>query len=96
MPEQQSKRRLAAILAADVVGYSRLLGDDEAGTLARLRALRAEIIDPLMAEHAGRVFKTAGDRTKHCCRRCDPIFVPATVSRRSATRTTWPSGVTLF
>jgi adenylate cyclase len=54
-------RRLAAILAADVVGYSRQLGADEAGTLERLRALRAEVIDPLMAEHGGRVFKTTGD-----------------------------------
>jgi adenylate cyclase len=54
-------RRLAAILAADVVGYSRLIGADEAGTLARLRALRCEVVDPLVAENGGRVFKTAGD-----------------------------------
>ncbi len=61
MVEHQTKRRLAAILAADVVGYSRLLGADEAATLGRLRALRREVIDPLLAEHQGRVFKTTGD-----------------------------------
>jgi adenylate cyclase len=52
-------RRLAAILAADVVGYSRQIGSDEAGTLARLRAVRVEVIDPLLAEHGGRLFKRA-------------------------------------
>ncbi len=61
MVEHQTERRLAAILAADVVGYSRLLGADEAATLARLRTLKREVIDPLMAEHGGRVFKTTGD-----------------------------------
>ena len=55
------ERRLAAILAADVVGYSRQMGADEAGTMARLRALRAEVIEPLLAEHRGRLFKTIGD-----------------------------------
>jgi adenylate cyclase len=54
-------RRLAAILAADVVGYSRLIGADEPGTLARLAALRSTVIDPQMAEYGGRVFKTTGD-----------------------------------
>src|SRR5437660_534187 len=54
-------RRLAAILAADVVGYSRLMGADEDGTLERLRALRAELIDPRIAEHHGRIVKTTGD-----------------------------------
>jgi adenylate cyclase len=54
-------RRLAAILAADVVGYSRLIGTDEPGTLAKLAALRASVIDPQMAEYGGRVFKTTGD-----------------------------------
>ena len=44
-------RRLAAILAADVVGYSRLIGDDEEGTLDRLRSIRAEVVDPTIAEH---------------------------------------------
>src|SRR5258707_10007420 len=55
------ERRLAAILAADVAGYSRLMGADEEGTLARLKALRAEVIDPRIAEHNGRIVKTTGD-----------------------------------
>jgi adenylate cyclase len=54
-------RRLAAILAADVAGYSRLLGRDEAGTLARLTALRRKLVDPKIAEHKGRLVKTMGD-----------------------------------
>jgi adenylate cyclase len=54
-------RRLAAILAADVAGYSRLMGVDEEGTLARLKALRAELIDPAIAGHHGRIVKTTGD-----------------------------------
>jgi len=54
-------RRLAAILAADVVGYSRLMEKDEAATLAALKAHRAEIIDPLIAEHGGRIVKLMGD-----------------------------------
>src|SRR5258706_1235716 len=54
-------RRLAAILAADVAGYSRLIGADEEGTLNRLTAIRVEIIDPKIAEHRGRIVKTTGD-----------------------------------
>jgi len=54
-------RKLAAILAADVVGYSRLAGVDEDRTLARLRALRSDLIDPTMAVHRGRVVKRMGD-----------------------------------
>jgi adenylate cyclase len=54
-------RRLSAILAADVVGYSRLMGEDEAGTLAALRAHRAEIFDPAIAERGGRLVKLMGD-----------------------------------
>jgi TolB-like protein/class 3 adenylate cyclase len=54
-------RRLAAILAADVAGYSRLIGADEEGTLNRLRSIRAEVIDPKIAEHRGRIVKTTGD-----------------------------------
>jgi class 3 adenylate cyclase len=54
-------RRLAAILAADVAGYSRLMGADEEGTLERLKALRRELLDPKIAEHRGRVVKTTGD-----------------------------------
>jgi uncharacterized protein YbjT (DUF2867 family) len=51
-------RRLAAILAADVAGYSRLMGADEEGTLERLRALRRELVNPKIAEHHGRIIKT--------------------------------------
>src|SRR3984893_2264718 len=54
-------RRLAAILAADVAGYSRLIGVEEQGTLARLRAIRTELIDPGIAAHNGRIVKTTGD-----------------------------------
>jgi adenylate cyclase len=54
-------RRLAAILAADVAGYSRLIGANEEGTLNRLRSIRAEIIDPKVIEHRGRIVKTTGD-----------------------------------
>jgi adenylate cyclase len=57
----QMQRRLAAILAADVVGYSRLMGADEAGTLERLKAHRAELIDPSIARHNGRIVKLMGD-----------------------------------
>ncbi len=55
------QRRLAAILVADVVGYSKLIGSDEAGTLTQLRALRTEVIEPQIAKHAGRLFKSVGD-----------------------------------
>jgi TolB-like protein/class 3 adenylate cyclase len=55
------ERRLAAILAADVAGYSRLIEADEEGTLGRLKALRAELIDPKIAHHHGRIVKTTGD-----------------------------------
>jgi hypothetical protein len=58
---EKVERRLVAILAADVVGYSRLMGQDEAGTLARLRDHRRELIDPKITEHKGRVVKTTGD-----------------------------------
>jgi hypothetical protein len=54
-------RRLAAILAADVAGYSRLMGADEEGTLERLKALRHELVDPKITKHHGRIVKTTGD-----------------------------------
>ncbi len=54
------ERRLAAILVADVVGYSRLMGADEAGTLATLKAHRAAFIDPKITEHKGRIVKLMG------------------------------------
>src|SRR5580693_2830876 len=58
---ERVERKLAVILAADVAGYSRLMGADEEGTLARLKAHRKELIDPKIAEHRGRVVKTTGD-----------------------------------
>src|SRR5260370_39312565 len=58
---ERVERRLAAILAADVAGYSRLMGADEEGTLAALKALRRELIDPKVKEHRGRLVKTTGD-----------------------------------
>jgi adenylate cyclase len=61
MAEERLQRRLAAILSADVVGYSRLMGMDEAGTLSRLNALRRELIDPTIAAHSGRIVKLMGD-----------------------------------
>jgi len=61
LAEQRVQRRLAAILAADVAGYSRLMGADEVGTLAALKALRRDIVDPAIAEHNGRTVKTTGD-----------------------------------
>jgi TolB-like protein/class 3 adenylate cyclase len=61
MSEGRVERRLSAILAVDVAGYSRLMGEDEEGTLARLRAIRRELGDPKIAEHRGRIVKTTGD-----------------------------------
>ena len=55
------QRRLVAILAADVVGYSRLMGAREEATLSTLKAIRHEILDAKIAEHHGRIFKTTGD-----------------------------------
>ena len=55
------ERRLSAILAADVVGYSRLMGADEAGTLAALKGHRSELVDSQIAAHQGRIFKLTGD-----------------------------------
>jgi len=59
--EGRVERRLAAILAVDVAGYSRLMGEDEEGTLAALRAVRRDLADPKIAEHRGRIVKTTGD-----------------------------------
>jgi TolB-like protein/class 3 adenylate cyclase/tetratricopeptide (TPR) repeat protein len=61
MAEARVERRLAAILAADIAGYSRLMGNDEEGTLAALKACRHELMDPKIAEHRGRIVKTTGD-----------------------------------
>lgn len=61
MSVERVERRLAAILGADVAGYSRLMGQAEAATLSTLRAHRNEFIDPKIAEHKGRIVKTMGD-----------------------------------
>ena len=61
MVEERVERRLVAILTADVVGYSRLMGDDEAGTLSALKAHRAEVFDAMIPEHHGRIVKLMGD-----------------------------------
>src|SRR6516164_4483852 len=61
MTDERVERRLAAILAADIAGYSRLMGADEVGTLAALKAHRREIVDPAIAAHRGRIVKTTGD-----------------------------------
>src|SRR5215475_11393568 len=61
MPEERVQRRLAAILAADVVGYSRLMGVDEEGALAALKARRRDILQPLVTKYHGRIVKVMGD-----------------------------------
>ncbi len=61
MPEDRVDRRLAAIFAGDVAGYSRLMGIDEEGTLRQLKAHRKELVDPKIIEHRGRTVKTTGD-----------------------------------
>src|SRR5262245_13296424 len=61
MTGERVERRLAAILAADIAGYSRLMSADEEGTLVSLKAHRREVIDPKIAEHRGRIVKTTGD-----------------------------------
>jgi hypothetical protein len=61
MAEERLQRRLAAVLAVDVVGYSRLMGVDEAGTLVRLEAMWCDLLDPTIAAHSGRVVKLMGD-----------------------------------
>ena len=61
MTEERTQRRLAAILAADVVGYSRLMAEDETGTLVALKELRKAFVDPVIAEYRGRMVKLMGD-----------------------------------
>jgi TolB-like protein/class 3 adenylate cyclase len=61
LSDERVERRLAAVLAADVAGYSRLMGADEEGTLARLKAVRNAIVDPAIASYRGRIVKTTGD-----------------------------------
>ena len=57
----REQRKLAAVIAADVVGYSRLMGRDESGTLARLRKNRSKHLDPVLAKYGGRLVKLTGD-----------------------------------
>src|SRR3954465_4982876 len=61
LPNPRVERRLAAVLAADVAGYSRLMGRDEEATLANLKRLRKTLVDPAIASHRGRIVKTTGD-----------------------------------
>src|SRR5260370_17098307 len=61
MAEARVERRLAAVLAADVAGYSRLMGADEVGTLSALKVVRRELVDPAITAHKGRIVKTTGD-----------------------------------
>ena len=61
MTNERAERRLTAILAADIAGYSRLMGADEEGTLAQLKACRRELVDPKIVDHRGRIVKTTGD-----------------------------------
>src|SRR6266851_1270258 len=61
MEQRHVERKLAAILAADVAGYSRLMGADEEGTLAQLKAHRRALVDPKIKEHRGKIIKTTGD-----------------------------------
>jgi adenylate cyclase len=81
------ERRLAAILAADMVGYSRLMEADEAGTLARLKTHRLELIDPAIAKNNGRIIKTAGDGMLVEFRSvADAVQCAAEIQRRMARR----------
>jgi adenylate cyclase len=65
MTSDRVRRRLAAVMALDVVGYSRLMGEDEAGTLAALNELRITIVEPNVSDHRGRIVKLMGDGG-HC------------------------------
>ncbi len=86
------ERRLAAILAADVVGYTRLMGADEAGTLARLKALRGEIIDPEIARYNGRIVKLMGDGALvEFASVIDDVACAAAIQRANAARDAEPS-----
>ena len=76
-----STRRLAAILAADVAGYSRLMGEDEEGTHERLKAHLRELVDPKIAEHGGRVLKTPATA---CSRNFRVWWMPSGALSRSS------------
>lgn len=81
------ERRLAAILAADVVGYSRLMGEDEVGTLARLKSCRRELVDPAIEEFHGRIIKLMGDGALvEFASVVDAVQCAATIQRKMAVR----------
>ena len=81
------ERRLTAILAADVVGYSRLMGEDEVGTLARLKSCRRELIDPAIEEFRGRIVKLMGDGALvEFASVVDAVQCAAAIQRRMADR----------
>ena len=81
------ERRLAAILVADVVGYSRLMGEDEEGTLATLKTFRVEFFEPLIAEYRGRIFKLMGDGALvEFASVVDAVRCAVEIQRRMATR----------
>jgi adenylate cyclase len=87
MVELRPERRLAAVVAADMVGYSRLMEVDEVGTLARLKTHRIELIDPVIAKHRGRIIKTTGDGMLiefHSV--MDAVVCAAEIQRRMARR----------
>ena len=87
--EPRGERRLAAILAADMVGYSRLMEADETGTLARLRTHRLELIDPVIAKNKGRIIKTTGDgMLVEFQSVADAVECAAEIQRRMARRNT--------
>jgi len=73
-------RKFAVILVSDVVGYSRLAGVDEDRTLARLRGLRSDLIDPAIAAHHGRIVKRTGEATRRCVR---PFPLRASIVQRT-------------
>ena len=87
MAEAHVERRLAAILAADIAGYSRLMGSDEEGTLAAIKAYRRELIDPKLAEHRGRIVQTNRRRNSHRIRSAvDAIRCAMEIQRSMAQR----------
>src|SRR6185503_9931302 len=86
-PNTGMERRLTAILAADVVGYSRLMGEDEVGTLARLQSCRRELIDPAIEEFRGRIIKLMGDGALiEFASVVDAVQCAAAIQRRMAER----------
>src|SRR6202047_4976793 len=83
------ERRLAAVLAADMVGYSRLMEVDETGTLARLKTHRIELIDPAIAKNRGRIITTTGDGMRvECHSVAEAVLCAAEIQRRMARRNT--------